>query len=149
METLEAGDTLNNASDNVQLLLSTLVVVPLPLEPDPDPAGRRSDTSGPDGLVKTGRDTDVVNAHRLLSELDDLLNGLRGLLLEGEVVHSLVEVDGVLPGDDVVEGGSGSSGLNITVSKAHALIAKTAGRRASGVTLIRRQIWSKISCPHF
>lgn len=74
---------------------------------------------------------------------------VRRTLLEGEVVHSLVEVDGVLPGDDVVEGGSGSSGLNITVSKAHALIAKTAGRRASGVTLIRRQIWSKISCPHF
>lgn len=57
-------------------------------------------------------------------------------------MHSLVEVDGVLPGDDVVEGGSGSSGLNITVSKAHALIAETAGRRASGVTLIRRQIQS-------
>lgn len=74
---------------------------------------------------------------------------MRRTLLEGKVVHSLVEVDGVLPGDDVVESGSGSSGLNITVSKAHALIAETAGRRASGVTLIRHQIRSKISCPDF
>lgn len=140
METLEAGDTLNNASDNVQLLLGTLIVVPLPLEPDPDPTGRRSDTSGPDGLVKTGGDTNIVNAHRLLGKLDNLLNGLGGLLLEGEVVHSLVEVDGVLPGDDVVESGSGSSGLNITVSKAHALIVETAGRKASGLMVVRCQI---------
>lgn len=56
-------------------------------------------------------------------------------------MHSLVEMDGVLPGDDVVKGGSGSSGLNITVSKARALILETAtGRRASGVMSVRRQI---------
>lgn len=70
-----------------------------------------------------------------------LSNGLmKRTLLEGEVVHSLVEVDGVLPGDDVVESGSGSSGLNITVSKAHALIVETAGRRASGLMVVRCQI---------
>lgn len=73
---VEAGDTLDVAGQNVKLLLGVLVVVSLPLEPDSDSVGGRSDTSGPDGLVQGRADTHVLDAHRLLSELDDGLDGL-------------------------------------------------------------------------
>lgn len=73
---LEAGNTLDVVSQDVKLLLGTLVVVSLPLQPDPDPVRGRSDTSGPDGLVETGGDSNVLNTHRLLSKLDDRLDGL-------------------------------------------------------------------------
>lgn len=63
-------------SQDVKLLLGALVVVSLPLEPDPDPVRGGSDTSGPDGLVKTGGDPDVLDTHRLLGKLDDRLDGL-------------------------------------------------------------------------
>jgi hypothetical protein len=72
---LEAGDTLNNRSDNVKLLLGSLVVVSLPLESDSDSAGWGFDTSGPDGLVESWGDTDVLDTHRLLGKLDNGLDG--------------------------------------------------------------------------
>lgn len=73
---VEAGDTLDVAGQNVELLLGVLVVVSLPLEPDSDSVGGRSDTSGPDGLVQGRADAHVLDAHRLLSELNDGLDGL-------------------------------------------------------------------------
>lgn len=79
--------------ENVKLLLGTLVVVPLPLEPDPDPVGRRSNTSGPDSLVETGGDTDVIDTHRLLSKLDDGLDGLGSPCRRNESVGALEQPD--------------------------------------------------------
>ena len=72
----EVSDTLDVAGQNVELLLGVLVVVSLPLEPDSDSVGGRSDTSGPDGLVQGRADAHVLDAHRLLSKLDDGLDGL-------------------------------------------------------------------------
>lgn len=76
---LEAGDALDNARNNVKLLLGSLIIVSLPLESDSDSSGWGLDTSGPDGLVESGGDSDVVDTHRLLGELDDRLDGLGGL----------------------------------------------------------------------
>lgn len=84
---LEAGDTLNNASNDVELLLGSLVVVSLPLQPDPDSSGRGSDTSGPDGLVESRRDSDVLDLHGLLRKLDNGLDGLGGLCLSAPARH--------------------------------------------------------------
>jgi len=63
-------------------------------------------TLSPDSLVKLGVDADIGGAHSLLGELDDGLDGPWGALFEGSAVHELVEVDGVFPGDDVLEGGA-------------------------------------------
>jgi len=73
---LEAGDSLDVVGQNVKLLLGTLIVVSLPLQPDPDSVRGRSNTSGPNGLVETGGDSNVLDAHRLLSKLDNGLDGL-------------------------------------------------------------------------
>jgi hypothetical protein len=76
---LEAGNTLDDGSENVKLLLGTLIIIPLPLEPDPDSSRGRLDTSRPNGLVESWRDTDIVDTHRLLCELLDGLDGVGGL----------------------------------------------------------------------
>lgn len=44
--------------------------------------------------------------HSLASELLDLLNGPGSALLELNAEDALVEVDGVLAGDDILEGGA-------------------------------------------
>ena len=79
---------------------------PLTLKLDPYPVGHALDTLGPDRLVELGVEADVLGAHRLLGELNDRLHGMGGTLLEGAAVHALVQVDGVLAGDDVLEGGA-------------------------------------------
>ena len=58
----------------------------------------------PECLVELGVDADISGTHGLLGERDDGLNGGRGTLLEGLSVDVLVHVDGVLAGDDVLEG---------------------------------------------
>lgn len=113
LETLEVGDALNNRGNNVELLLGSLVVVTLALETDTDAAGRRADTTGPEGLVESWGDTDVLDTHVLGGELLDGLDGLGGLLLEAEVVGALVQVDGVLAGHDILESGALLAGLGL------------------------------------
>lgn len=76
---LERSNTVNHTRDNVKLLLGTLVVVTLPLEPDADTARGGLDTAGPDGLVQRGGDTDVLDTHSLLGKGGDGLDGLGGL----------------------------------------------------------------------
>ena len=77
---------------------------PLTLKLDPYSVGHALDAAGPERLVELGVDTDVLGAHRLLGKVDDGLDGVGGTLLEGAAVHALVEVDGVLPGNDILEG---------------------------------------------
>lgn len=79
---LEAGHTVHNARHHVELLLGTLVVVTLALESDAYALGGRFDTTGPNSLVETGRDADVLHTHRLLRELDNGLDGLGRLCEE-------------------------------------------------------------------
>lgn len=66
--------------------------------------GNRLDTLRPHSLVKLGVDSHIRSAHRLGGEVDDRLDGPRSTLFEGSAVHALVHVDGVLPGDDILEG---------------------------------------------
>lgn len=120
---LEVGDTLDDTGDDVKLLLCSLVIVSLPLEPDPDSTGRGLDTSRPNGLVQSWADSDILDTHRGLSELCDGLDCLwclcgrvsmwsdprfrwmRGLgltLLESNIVDTLVQVNGVFTGHDIV-----------------------------------------------
>ena len=94
---MEVGDTKNRQRLDVKLLLGVLIVVPLPLESHTDPSRQVLDAEFPDLLVELGVDPDVVDAHRLLCKLDDLLDGLGRTLLKLHVVHPLVEVDCVLP----------------------------------------------------
>lgn len=134
---LEVGDTLDDTGDDVKLLLCSLVVVSLPLEPDPDSTGRGLDTSRPNGLVQSWADSDILDTHRGLSELLDGLDGLwclcecvstlspgsrflgyrcdgnggRLTLLESNIVDTLVQVNGVFTGHDIVQSGSLLGGL--------------------------------------
>ena len=71
------------------------------------------DTLRPELLVKLRVKADVGGAHRLLSELDDGLDGVRGALLEGAAVDALVEVDGVLAGHDILECGARLAALYV------------------------------------
>ena len=64
------------------------------------------DTLCPERLVELGVEADVGGAHRLLREVDDGLDGVGGALLEGAAVNTLVEVDGVLAGHDILERGA-------------------------------------------
>ena len=70
------------------------------------PVGDGLDALRPERLVELGVEADVGGAHRLLSELDDRLDGPGGTLLEGAAVDTLVEVDGVFAGHDILEGGA-------------------------------------------
>ena len=79
--------------------------------------GNALDTLRPDSLVELGVETNVLGAHCLLCELDYGLDGMGGPLLERTAVHALVQVDGVLPGDDVLEGRARLAGLVWCASK--------------------------------
>ena len=72
---------------------STLI---LTLQSHSKPAWDILNTELPDLLVELWVNTDILGAHGLLCELDDLLDTLWRTLLESDVVDSLVQVDGVL-----------------------------------------------------
>lgn len=115
----------------VQLLLGTLLVVAPPykyptkvsadIHPSKTviltlklytyPMRHALDAALPQRLVELGVDADVGGAHGLLRELDDALDGLGRPLLERGAVHTLVQVDGVFAGDDVLEGRARLAGL--------------------------------------
>ena len=60
---LERGNTLDDAGNNIKLLLGTLIIVSLSLESDSDSSRWGLDTSGPDGLVESRSDSDVLDTH--------------------------------------------------------------------------------------
>ena len=64
------------------------------------------DALRPQRLVELGVKPNVRGAHRLLREVDDRLDGPGSPLLEGAAVDTLVEVDGVFAGHDILEGGA-------------------------------------------
>ena len=61
---------------------------------------------GPQRLVQLRVQADIVRAHGLLGKLDDALYCPRCAFLEAAAVDEFMEVDGVLAGDDVCEGGA-------------------------------------------
>jgi hypothetical protein len=63
----------------------------------------RLDATLPHSLVEFRVDPDVRGAHGFLSKVDDGLDGPRGTLFEGSAVDAFMEVDGVLPGNDVLQ----------------------------------------------
>ena len=58
----------------------------------------------PEVLVESGINPDIVGSHLLLSKLLDLLDGPWGPVLEANTVEPLVQVDGVLAGNDLTHG---------------------------------------------
>jgi hypothetical protein len=64
------------------------------------------DTLRPQSLVQFWVQSDIGSLHLGLGELDDGLDGPRSPLLEGSSVDVFVEVDGVLAGHDILEGGA-------------------------------------------
>jgi len=89
----------------VELLLGALLVVSPSADADAESVRDTLDTLLPDLLVQLGVDADIRRLHSLLGEGLDLLDSLGSPLLEGDAVQSLVHVDGVLAGDDLVDGG--------------------------------------------
>jgi len=83
------------------------------------------DTLGPDLLVQARVDTDIGGTHGLLGKSLDGLDGVRSTLLEGSAVNVLVQVNGVLTSDNVVDGRTlGTLGFRVDPS-------------------LNKQIWSK------
>ena len=107
LEALSGAEAENGHGKGVELLLGALVVVTLALETHTQTAGEVLDTVLPYLLVELGVEADILGAHGLLGEGDDLLDGAGSTLLEGNVVDALVEVDGVLAGHDIVKGRAG------------------------------------------
>ena len=91
----------------VKLLLGLLVVVPLAGKADTNPVGNVLDSASPDLLVQAGVHTHVLGAHLRVGELADGLDGLGSALLEGGSVNVLVQVNGVLAGHHILQGGPG------------------------------------------
>ena len=71
---------------------------------NPQPMRDSLDSLRPDGLVEFGVESDVRCAHCLVSEIDHGFDSPRSTLFEGAAVYAFVEVDGVLPGNDILEG---------------------------------------------
>jgi len=65
--------------------------------------GNSLDSLGPDSLVEFRVETDIGGTHGLLGEVNDGFDGPWGALFEGTAVDTLVEVDSVLPGHDILE----------------------------------------------
>ena len=83
----------------------------LTFKPDTDPVRHVLNTLRPESLVELGVEADVLGAHRLLREIYNGFDGPRCALLERAAVHPLVDMDGVLAGDDVLEGRARLAGL--------------------------------------
>jgi len=77
----------------VVLALSLLVVVLLSRESDSDAPWDVTDSRAPDELVELRVDPDVVREHSLLREVLDFSDGTGRLLLEADLVDTLVQVD--------------------------------------------------------
>ena len=73
-------------------------------------------TLRPQLLVQLRVQTHVFGAHRLLRKVHDGFDRPRGTLFERPPVHALVQVDGVLAGDDVLEGRARLAGLVLCAS---------------------------------
>ena len=109
----------------VQLVDAVLVLVPQPRQANPHPKWNTSHTLGPDCLVQSRVNSHIPSSHLGFSKLFDFLKYRKSLIkqlkalvppqptnldsswssvLEPNTMETLVEVDGVLPGDDLPHG---------------------------------------------
>lgn len=88
------GFNIEVLNKSEELRLSTLFFVLSLLESNSDSSGDISDTVAPDELVEFGVDADIGGTHGLLSISNDFADSTGSLLLEGDLVSDLVEVDG-------------------------------------------------------
>jgi hypothetical protein len=73
--------------------------------------GHRLNPPCPERLVQFWVEPHIPSAHRLLRKVNDRLDGPGSTLLEGAAMHAFVEVDGVVAGYDILEGGACLTGL--------------------------------------
>jgi hypothetical protein len=69
------------------------------------------DTLSPNSLVQLGVNPDILHTHSLLRKLHNGLDGPGCPVLETAAMNSLVEVNGVLAGDNILECGAGLTAL--------------------------------------
>jgi len=65
--------------------------------------GNSLDSLSPDSLVEFGVQSHISGSHRFLGKVDHGFDGPGSSLFEGAAVHALVEMDGVLPGNDILQ----------------------------------------------
>lgn len=104
----------HKAHQGVKLLLGILSVISHSLQTHANTSRHIPNTLSPHRLVQARVQADVRRVHSLRGEIADGLDGGGSALLELAAVHVLVEVDGVLAGDEVGDSGAralgGSSG---------------------------------------
>lgn len=92
MQATEAGG-LYDIHHREHLLLGVLVLVAAAGHANADAVGHVANAGGPNLLVKSRGDDDLLGAHSLGGELADLADSAGGLLLEGDAVGALAQVD--------------------------------------------------------
>jgi len=102
LQVLEVGDG-NERDECVELVRRVLILVTTTRQTDADAIRNAPDSLGPDLLVQSGVDTNVVRSHLLLGELADLLDRSRCAFLEADAMDSSMEVNCVFTGDDFMQ----------------------------------------------
>jgi len=97
------GD-VDMGDQGVQFVHRVLILVPQAGQADPHAEWDAPDALGPDGLVEPGINPYVLGSHLRFSKFLDLLNCPRSSVLETNPVETLVQIDGVLTGDDLSHG---------------------------------------------
>ena len=88
------GFNIEVLNKSEELRLSTFLFVLSLLESNSDSSGDISNTVAPDELVEFGVNADIGGTHGLLGISNDFADSTGSLLLEGDLVSDLVEVDG-------------------------------------------------------
>ena len=102
LETLESSLLdVDMGDEGVQLVGGVLILVTHAGKTDTHPVGNMFDTLAPDSLVQSGVDPHVLGAHSLLGKLADLLDGAGSAVLAANAVQTLVQMHGVLAGNDL------------------------------------------------
>jgi hypothetical protein len=96
LQSLEGRD-LDKLCQSVKLFIGIFVFVTLSRKTHTDSGRWVLDTSGPDVLVQTSIDSDILCCHGLLSKLADFLDCSWGTTFELLRVDALGNVDGVIP----------------------------------------------------
>jgi hypothetical protein len=91
----------NVLGESVESLFSLLIVVLLSAESNSNSSRDVSDSLGPEELVESGVDSDILGLHLFLSVLNNLFDCLGSSLLELNSMESFMKVDGVVSSDFV------------------------------------------------
>lgn len=103
MQLLESRNR-HPADQGVKLVGGVLIFISSPSKADTNPEWNAPDTPGPDEFVEGCVDPNILSAHLLLGEGTNLLDGTGGTFLETNTPDPLVEVDGHLTSDHLIDG---------------------------------------------